>query len=88
MMAASEIKNTAKAQFPRTEWIRDGVGGVTLTSPSLAQASADPPPDLRVTAELRWMGSLGFLEWPAGSASDKTSARTRTTGVEIRLELV
>jgi len=73
---ASEIKNTAKAKFPRTEWIRDGVGGIMLTSSSSAQASADPLLDLRVAAELRGMGYPDFIEWSVGGAGDKTSART------------
>ena len=73
MRMASEIKNTAKAKFPRTEWIRDGVGSIMLASSSSTQASVDPLLDSRVAAGLRGMGYPGFLEWSVGSAGDKTS---------------
>ena len=76
MRMTSEIKNTAKAKFPRTEWIRDGVGGIILTSSWSAQASADPLLDSRVAAGLRRMGYPDFIEWSVGGAGDKTSVWT------------
>ena len=84
MRIASEIKDTAKVKFPRTEWIRDGVESIMLTSSWSAQASADPLLESRVAAGLRGMGYPGFLEWSVGSAGDKTSVWTRAAGVETR----
>jgi len=71
---ASEIKDTAKAKFPRTEWIRDGVGSIMLASSSSTQASADPLLDSRVAAGLGGMGYPGFLEWSVGSAVETRSS--------------
>jgi len=33
MKMIREIKDIAKAKFPRTKWTRDGVGGLTSSSP-------------------------------------------------------
>ena len=81
-----EIKDIAMTKFSRAKLTRDGVGGVELISSS-TQASAGPPPDLRVPAGMRGIGSPGLLERPVWSAGDKASAQMSillTAGVGTR----
>jgi len=67
-----EIKDIEMTKFPRMKWMRDGVGGIALISSS-TQASAGPPPDLRVPAGVSEFASPGLrLTWSIG---DGTSAR-------------
>ena len=81
-----DIKNIARAKLPRTKCTRDGVEGIALTLSSSAQMSTDPLLDLNVPAGPREIGWPGFVEWPVGSAGDKTPVwmSTRIAEVETR----
>ena len=43
-----DIMNSARAKLPRTEWIGEGVGAITLISPSPGPLPTDSVPGLRI----------------------------------------